>query len=45
MGNIRYWSDLHLGHDNVYKFPSCKYPGQRMRPFGLIRSPLLFLTE
>lgn len=33
MSIIRYWSDLHLGHDNAYKFASYRNPKERMREF------------
>ena len=32
---VLFWSDLHLGHKNIYKFKSSVNEGERMRPFSL----------
>lgn len=31
--NVYFWSDLHLGHKNIYKFSSSVDPTRRMREF------------
>ena len=42
--NILFWGDLHIGHQNAYKFPS-KDGDRQMRPFNSLEDCELLMVE